>query len=73
MNYIKNSLLNKLGKSLKDLDNYRENPFIIFEKENFLENQEYINLVDEIYNLNDFEKFSKGTGDKKKNQLMEII
>ncbi|MDA9733112.1 hypothetical protein N9U63_00505 [Candidatus Pelagibacter sp.] len=69
MNYIKNSLLNKLGKSLKDLDNYRENPFIIFEKENFLENQEYINLVDEIYNLNDFEKFSKGTGDKKKKSI----
>ena len=73
MNLLKTNLLNKLGKNLKDLDNYLENPFIVFEKKNFLNDHEYLNLVNEIYLLNDFEKFSEGVGDKKKDQLMEII
>lgn len=69
MNYLKTSLIDKLGKSLKDLDNYRENPFIVFEKNNFLDKEEYLNLVNEIYILNDFEKLSEGMGDKKKRSI----
>ena len=73
MSYLKTNPLDKLGKSLKDLDNYRDNPFIVFEKNDVLENKEYLNLVNEIYVLNDFEKFSEGMGDKKKDQLAEVI
>ena len=69
MSYLKTRLLDKLGKSLKDLDNYRDNPFIVFEKNDFLENKEYLNLVNEIYVLNDFEKFSEGMGGKKKRSI----
>ena len=69
MNLLKTNLLNKLGKNLKDLDNYLVNPFIVFEKKDFLNDQEYLNLVNEIYLLNDFEKFSEGVGDKKKRSI----
>lgn len=69
MKFLKTNLINKLGKSLKDFDNYFENPFIVFEKNNFLDHKEYSNLVDEIYCLNDFEKYFEGKGDKKKRSI----
>ena len=51
-----------LENNLKDFDTYIDEPFIIFEKRNFLDIPTYNDLVDEIYELSDFEFVFSGKG-----------
>lgn len=45
----------KLKNDLSKFDLFLSKPFIVFEKNNFLDDQNYKKLVDEIYMLNDFD------------------
>ena len=58
-----------LENNLKDFDTYIDEPFIIFEKRNFLDIPTYNDLVDEIYGLSDFEFVFSGKGEKLKSSI----
>ena len=58
-----------LENNLKDFDTYIDEPFIIFEKRNFLDISTYNDLVDEIYGLSDFEFVFSGKGEKLKSSI----
>ena len=59
------NLIEKLETNLNDFENFRSEPFVLFEKNNFLNAEDYKNLVDEIYSFNNFENIFKGIGEKK--------
>ena len=52
---ISMNLFKKLGSNLNEFENFRSDPFVLFEKSNFLNSQDYKNLVDEIYSFKNFE------------------
>ena len=62
-----------LEDNLEDFDTFINDPFIIFEKKNFLDKSTYHKLVDEIYSMRDFEFVFSGRGEKEKVRLMEAI
>lgn len=59
-------LLLNLPENLEDADIYRDAPFVIFEKSNFLDADVYDRLVDEIYSASDFDYIFTGKGEKQK-------
>ena len=62
---ISMNLFKKLGSNLNEFENFRSDPFVLFEKSNFLNSQDYKNLVDEIYSFKNFENIFQGIGEKK--------
>ena len=62
------NLLNKLDDNLHNFENFHSEPFILFEKNNFLDSKDYKILTDEIYSYENFEKIFKGKGEKDTNQ-----
>lgn len=60
---FKNISIN-LPDSLDKMSSYIDKPFIIFEKNNFLDQETYQNLVNEVHSINDFEFKFNDRGDK---------
>ncbi len=58
-----------LEDNLEDFDTFISDPFIIFEKKNFLDESTYHKLVDEIYSMRDFEFVYSGRGEKEKSSI----
>lgn len=59
------NLSNKLEDNLQDFENFHSEPFILFEKNNLLDSEDYKILTDEIYSYDNFEKIFKGKGEKR--------
>ena len=62
---IRTNLLDKLGKNLDEFDRIIYEPFVLFEKNNFLNTEDYEILVKEIYSFDNFEKIFNKNGKKK--------
>jgi len=58
-----------LFNELTDYESYIEQPFIVFEKHNFLDNEIYKSLLDEVYSYEDFDYIFSGVGEKKKRSI----
>lgn len=69
MKYKVNNVEINLPDQLKDFDYFTEDPFIIFEKKNFIDESSYQKLVKEIYTYGGFQKTFSGSGDKKSNTI----
>lgn len=61
-----NNLTLSLTDSLESMDSFVKEPFIVFEKNNFLDDQSYVRLKDELYKFSSFDHTFLTNGNKKK-------
>jgi|TARA_B110000027_G_scaffold54503_1_gene59242 hypothetical protein len=69
MKYKVNNIEINLSNQLKDFDYFTKNPFIVFEKKNFIDELSYQKLVKEIYAYKNFQRTFSGSGDKKSSTI----
>ena len=65
MKNLNTNLIDRLAKNLNEFENFKNEPFVLFEKNNFLNPEDYKILVNEIYSFDNFEKIFTGKGEKK--------
>lgn len=61
-----NNLTLSLKENLDSMDSFLNEPFIVFEKRNFLDEASYIRLKDELYKFSSFDHTFLTNGNKKK-------
>lgn len=70
MKLVNNNLEINIPDDLKNFDSYIDDPFIVFEKNNFVDHESYLKLADEIFSLEEF-YFSKNSKTGKKKFIVE--
>ena len=70
MKLVTNNLQINIPDDLKNFDSYIDDPFIVFEKNNFVDNESYLKLADEISSLDEF-YFAKNSKTGKKKFIVE--
>lgn len=65
MKYELNNIVVNFTDQLKDFDYFTKDPFVIFEKKNFIDELSYKKLVKEIYSYKDFQRSYLESGNKK--------
>ena len=66
MKLINNNLHINIPDDLKNFDSYTDEPFIVFEKNNFVDQESYLKLADEIFYLDESYFVKKSKSGKKK-------